>query len=110
MNPEQNLFLIPPFLHMLFAILILLISMFVLRSKLGTLWKAIFLTVPWAVVLAALGILLYQQPIILAVIGLMLTISILVYLYRTRQPWIYFYSVLLVVVALSVFTFLGGEI
>jgi len=110
MNPEQNLFFIPPFLHILFAILILLISMFVLRSKLGPVWKAIYLTVPWAVALATLGILLHQKPIILAVIGLMLTISILVYLYRTKQPWIYYYSVILVAVVLSVFTLMGGEI
>jgi hypothetical protein len=110
MDPGQIPFLLPPSLHLLFAILILLISWFVLRSKLGTLAKAIYLTVPWAVVLATLGILLYQQPLILAVIGISLTFSILVYLYRTKQPWIYYYSVLLVAVSLSVFTLLGGEI
>jgi hypothetical protein len=110
MNPEQNLLFIPPFLHILFAILVLLISWFVLRSKLGTLWKAIYLTVPWAVVLATLGILLYQQPLTLAIMGISLIISFLVYLYQTQQPWIYYYSVILVAVVLSVFTLMGGEI
>lgn len=100
----------PPAKHVMFVVIIGLISWPILRSKLGTLYKAIYLTVPLAVILVTVGIFLYSWPIVSYLVGGLITIGILYYLYRTRQPWLYYYSVVLVALTLMIFTLLGGEI
>ena len=100
----------PPAKHLMFVVIIGLISWFILRSKLGTLYKAIYLTVPLAVILVSVGIFLYSWPVVPYLVGGFITIGILYYLYRTRQPWLYYYTVVLVALTLMIFTLLGGEI
>lgn len=100
----------PPFMHSLFVIVIGLISWAVFCSKLKTLYKAIYMTVPIAVVLVTVGILLYRWPIIAYLSGSLLSLGVLYYFHRTRQPWIYYYTVISVGIALAIFTLLGGEI
>jgi len=46
---------LPPAMHGLFVVIIGIISWLVFRSKLGTLYKAIYMTVPLAVVLVTIG-------------------------------------------------------
>ncbi len=96
--------------HILFLIIIALISRAVSRSKLPVLVKAIFLTVPAAVVLVTLGIVLYPSPVMPYLVGGLLAIGVLFYFYRTRKPWLYYYSVILVALTLMIFTLMGGEI
>jgi hypothetical protein len=96
--------------HIIFLVIIALISWLVFRSKLPTLVKAIFMTVPTAVVLVTIGILLYPLPVLPYVIGALLTIGVLIYFYFTHKPWLYYYSVILVALVLMVFTLMGGEI
>jgi cation transport ATPase len=100
----------PPIKHAMFVVVILLISWFVFRSKLKVLYKAIYMTVPVAVVLATVGIFLYQWQIVSYSVGSLLCIGTLYYFYRTKQPWLYYYAVVLVGLALAIFTLTGGEI
>lgn len=110
-NPEMDWHWFPPLMHVAFVILIGFISWAIFRSKkLGTLYKAIYLPVPLAVILVSIGIFLYIWPIVPYFVSGLFTIGVLFYLYRTKQPWLYYYTVLLVALTLMIFTLLGGEI
>jgi hypothetical protein len=109
-NPESAPQWFPLARHILFLIIIALISWIVFRSKLRVLIKAIFMTVPTAVTLVTIGILLYPSPVLPYLVGALLTIGVLFYFYRTHRPWLYYYSVILVALVLMVFTLMGGEI
>ena len=110
LNPDTDIFWLPLLFHGSFVVAIGLISWLVFRSKLKVLYKAIYMTVPVAVVLATVGIFLYSWPIVSYSVGSLLCISALYYFYRTKQPWLYYYAVVLVGLTLAIFTLLGGEI
>jgi hypothetical protein len=101
---------LPSVRHFLFLVIIGLISWPVLRSRLGVLPKAIYLTVPVAVTLVTVGILLNSSPVLAYLISALITVAVIVYLYLTRRPWMYFFSVIVVAVALLIFNLTGGEI
>jgi cation transport ATPase len=107
-NMTYNWF--PPMMHALFLVIICLISWPVFRSKLGTLYKAIYMTVPVAVILATIGIFLYNWPVVPYVVGSLFAVGVLFYLYHTKQPWLYYYTLILVALSITIFTLLGGEI
>ena len=109
-NPPMDWHWFPPLMHLAFVALIGLISWVVFRSKIKVLFKAIYLTVPTAVVLATLGIFFYQWPVVPFVLGFLSVAAVLFYFYRTKQPWLYCFSVILVSLVLAIFTLLGGEI
>ncbi len=100
----------PPLMHGLSALVICFVSWSVLKSKLGTLAKATYLTVPAAVVLATAGIFLYRWPAIAYSVGGLLTVGTLIYFYKTKQSWQYYYAVILVATALAIMGILGVEI
>jgi hypothetical protein len=109
-NPESFPQWFPLARHIIFLFIIALISWPIFRSKLPTLVKAIFMTVPTAVVLVTIGIVFYPSPVLPYLIGALLTIGVLFYFYRTRKPCLYYFSVILVALMLTVFTLTGGEI
>ena len=94
----------------LFLVIVGLISWLVFRSKLNTLYKAVYMTVPLAVILVTTGMFFYNLPIILYSVSVLFSAVVLLYLYFTKKPWIYYYTLVLVVISLTVFTLLGGEI
>jgi len=100
----------PPFLHILFMIVIGLVSWFIFKSRLGTFYKATYMTVPTAVVLATVGISLYLWPIAAYSLGALISIGILYYFYRTKQPWLYYYTVILIGITMLLVGLLGVEI
>jgi hypothetical protein len=100
----------PPLLHGLFLIVIGLISWAVFRSKLSVFLKAVYMLVPVAVGLATLGMFLYRWPIVVYSLGALFVIGVLYYFYRTKQPWLYYYAVILISLVLAIFTLSGGEI
>ena len=100
----------PPTKHAMFVVVIGLISWPIFRSKLSTLHKAIYMTVPLAVVFATIGIFLYRWPLAPYLVGGLFAIGVLFYLYRTKKPWLYYYTVILVALSLMIFTLAGGEI
>jgi hypothetical protein len=107
-NMELHWF--PPMKQFLFVVIIGIISWFVFRSKLKVLYKAIFMTVPVAVVLATIGMSLYRWPIVLYSLGTLLCICTLYFFYRTKQPWLYYYTVILVSITLAIVTMMGVDI
>jgi hypothetical protein len=96
--------------HALFLVIIGLISWPIFRLKLSVLFKAIFMTVPVAVFLVTIGIFFYEWPIVPYLVGGFFTLLVLFCFYRTKQPWLYYYSVILIALTLMIFTLLGGEI
>jgi len=110
LNSNTDLYWFPPIMHASFVVLIGIISWFVFKSKLKILYKAIYMTVPLAVVFATIGMFLYQWPIASYSLGILFGVCILYYLYRTKQPWVYYYTVILVGLTMAIYTLLGGEI
>ncbi len=109
-NPDMNLSWIPAMMRILFVVFILMISFFILRTKMKPIFKATFLVVPAATVLVTMGIFFYQIPIISYIIGLIIVSGIIYYFYKTKQSWLYYYSVILISLVLALFTLTGGEI
>jgi hypothetical protein len=68
------------------------------------------MTVPLAVVFATLGIFLYRWPVAAYSIGSLLGIGVLYYFYRTKQPWLYYYTVILIGITMLLVGLLGVEI
>lgn len=110
LNYDMTLYWYPPLKHGLFVVLIGLISWYVFRSKLCTLCKAIYLVVPMATVLLTIGIFTYQWPALSISLGVVFTISVLWDLYRTKQPWIYYYSVIAMALIMLMVVIFGVEI
>ena len=100
----------PPMKHFTFVIVIGIISWFIFKSKLKTIYKAIFMTVPVAVVLVTLGIFFYRWPVLLYLMGGLFSIGVLYYLYKNKKSWIYYYALILVSVVLAISTLMGVEI
>ncbi len=100
----------PPVKHAMFVIIIGLISWLIFKSKLGVLYKAIYMTVPLAVIFVTLGMFLFSQPTAALLLGSLFCICVLYYFYRTKQPWLYYYTVILVGLVLAIFSLTGGEI
>lgn len=83
----------------LYLALIFIISFFVLKSKLNTLIKATYFTMPLMVVLVMVGLFLYQQPkSLIAVIGTLIVSAVLFYLYKKRLSWQYYFATFYVAV------------
>ncbi len=96
--------------HGLFVIIIGVISWFIFRSKLETIYKAIYMTVPVTVILVTVGILLYRWPIAVYLVGGLISLGALYYFYRNKQSWLYYYSLILVAFALLMMGIFGVEI
>ena len=93
----------------LFAALAIL-SWFVFRSRLATLYKAIYTAVPVATVLVFIGIAFESQSGLVYSFGALFSLGVLTYLLLTKKPWLYFFSVVVVTIALFMMTLLGMEI
>ncbi len=100
----------PPVMHVLFLIVIGLISWIVFNSKLKVLLKAIYMNVPLAVVFMTIGMFFYPWPLVTFLIGGLFFISVLYYLYRTKQPWLYYFSLIFIGVLMLLVVITGVEI
>lgn len=77
----------------LYLILIFTISWFILKSKLNTLIKATYLTMPLIVVLVTVGLLLYQLPkSLIAIMGALIISVVILYLYKRKLSWQYYFA------------------
>jgi hypothetical protein len=110
LGPNMPYRWLPPLLHGSFVVAIGGLSWLVFRARLGVVLKAAYMTVPAAVVLATVGMFLYPWQALSFSVGALLCAGTLYYFYKTRQPWLYYYSVVLVTLTLAIFTLLGGEI
>lgn len=100
----------PGVMHGLFILLIAYISWLIFKSKLADLYKAIYMTVPLTVVYVTIGIFFYRWPVAAYSLGGLFSLGIFSYLYRTRQPWIYYYTLILVGLTLLISVIFGVEI
>lgn len=96
--------------HILFMVIIALISWFILKSNLKELYKAIYSAVPTAVILVTVGMFLYHWPIIEYVVSMLILGIIIFYLYKTKKSWIFYYAVTWVALGLLVMSILGMDI
>ncbi len=110
LGPESMTPWFSPLVHLSFAVLISVLSWFVFKSNLRTLFKAAFLVVPLATVLVTMGMFLYQWIAATFIIGGLIVAGVIYYLYRTKQHWLYYYATILISIMLAVFTLMGGEI
>jgi len=90
----------PPFISIVvFALLIAIISYYIFKSKLNTIVKAAYFTLPLMVVQLSLGIVLYQQSkLLIAVIGALIIAALLMYFYKKKLSWQYYFATLYVAV------------
>jgi len=109
-NFETNFQWLPPAMHVLFLIIIGIISWLVFRSKLRVLYKAIYMTVPLAVVFVTIGMFLGQWPVFAYSLGGLFGIGVLYYFHRTKQPWLYYYTAILIGITMLLVGLLGVEI
>jgi hypothetical protein len=110
LGPESRAYWLPPLMHLSFIVIIGIISWLVFRSDLKKIYKAIFLSVPVATVLVTIGMFLSQFPLVLYPLGFILCAATLYLFFRTNQPWLYYFTVILFSIVLAVFTLMGGEI
>ena len=109
-NPETNIFWLPQLFHGSVIIIISIISWFVFKSNLKSFYKATYMTVPLAVVYATIGIFFYQWQLIVYLLGTLFSLFILYYLYKNKQSWIYYYTLILITFTMFMVFFLRVEI
>ena len=110
LNPDMDLYWFPPLMHISFVVIIGLISWFIFKSKLKSIYKAIFMTVPLAVVFATIGMFLHRWIWASYLVGILFALGVLYYLYRTKQPWIYCYTLILISLLMLLVILFGVEI
>lgn len=85
--------------RILYLVLIFLISLGIFKSKLNTLFKATYLTMPLMVILVFVGLVLYQQStFLIAIIGGIIIGAVLLYIYKKKLSWQYYFATLYVAV------------
>ena len=93
----------------LFVILAVL-TWFILRSKISTLYKAMYITWPVATVLAFVGIYFERSPVLIYSLCALFALGILAYLFFTKKSWLYYFSVIPISIVLLLVQLLGVEI
>lgn len=83
---------------------------FVIKSEVNDLYKATFTTIPVAIILTVLGVLLYEYVLASYLLGAFLTFSALAYFYLTKKPWGYWFAVIVVAILFIVLAVSGAEI
>ena len=91
-----------------FLAILLLISWLVFRSKLPTLVKAAYLPMPLMVLLVLTGIRFYQQSKWVPIgVGAVLILAVLLYLYKRKLPWQYYFATLYTAI-MALYVLLSG--
>lgn len=100
----------PPLMHILFVIIIGIISWFIFKSKIKETYKAIYSTVPWAVIFVTIGIFLYRWPALVYGVGVLAFGVILACLYQAKKFWFYYFALILVALTLLIIGIMGVDI
>ncbi|MDD4517399.1 MAG: hypothetical protein ACOYEN_08660 [Limnochordia bacterium] len=96
--------------HYVYLFFILLLSWAVFRTRLSDLGKAAFSTMPLIVILTEVGIQFYRWPVLVWAIGASIVGAVLLYLYKTKRSWMYYFAVIYVVAVEVLLTLSGTEI
>ncbi len=100
----------PPLKHFIFVAIVILISRFIFKSKLKTIFKVIYFVVPLAIIYVTIGIFLYRLPLLAFLLSSYFFLGFLYFFKRTKQPWLYYYALILVSLTLLIFNLLGEQI
>jgi hypothetical protein len=102
----------PPFLaRIVYVVFILVLSWFILRSRLNDTLKATFLTMPLMVVLVSIGIFTYQLSMGVVIgLGAVIVAATLYYIRHKKLSWKYYFAVLYVAVLALMIMLLGIDI
>jgi hypothetical protein len=93
LNENSPYTIIPGIMRLLFLIFIFFISWLLLhKSELPDFWKATYLIVPLATAFVTIGIFFYQSPIMVYTLCIIFGTAVLYYLYKTKKPWLYYFS------------------
>jgi hypothetical protein len=103
-------FWFPKSIHALFLIIIGVLYWLVFKLKINDVYKAICMTAPLAVVFTFISILFYSWQILVYLFGALFSIGVLYYFYRTKQPWIYYYVLILIALVFLIVNILGIDI
>lgn len=102
---------VPIVIHISTAVIFLIASFLILRSeRLKDVYKAMFSVVPIAVLLVYTGMFLFEWPIAVYAVSIVIVAAILFYLYKTKRPWIYYYALFLISSALLYMQITGIDI
>lgn len=82
----------------IYLMLIFLISVLVFKSKINTLFKATFLTMPLMIIIVLIGMTFYQTKLLVAMIGAVFIGSVVLFLNKKKLPWQYYVATLYVAV------------
>lgn len=99
-----------PLAHLSYLAIVGAVSWLVLRSRMRTLYKAIYLPVPVVVVSFAIGMFFFSWPAAVYALNALFYAGVIHYFAKTGKPWQYFYAVILVALGLVVLLATGGEI
>ena len=83
---------------------------FLFKSKLPQLIKAVLMTVPAAIVFVGIGVALYKWPWAIYTLSILIGLTVFYYFYRSKQPWLYYFSILYVAIALIIMSLTGTDI
>jgi hypothetical protein len=110
--PDINTTIMLGYIFLIFSILLLsFISFFILKSKkFKLIYKASYSIIPLATVYAVIGRTLFQLPIIVYLISALFFIGVFYYLYKTKKPWLYYYSLILISVIMLIGSLLHVDI
>lgn len=98
----------PAYGRIIFVLLILLISWFLLRSKLNDLIKATYLTMPLMIVLVMIGIFSFQlSQWVVYILGGIVVAAVLYFIYLKKLSWLYYFATGYVV-AVALFVMIAG--
>jgi len=96
--------------HLLFVFIVGFISRQIFKSKMRPVFKAIYLTLPFTVIYVTLGILFYRWPIVGFSLALYFFLGTLYFLKKKKLHWLYYWSLILVSLALFVSSLTGTQI
>ena len=105
-GPNSYFILRPITLFVILAV----ISWFIFRSKIATLYKAIYTIVPVATVLAFIAIYFNGRPVLIYSLGALFSLGVLAYLFLTKKSWLYYFSVIIISITLLAVGLLGVDI
>lgn len=96
--------------HLVYLVLIVLLSWLIFRLRLNDLIKAAFLTMPLMVIFSEIGIWLYATPVLVYVAGAVFLAAVLVCLYLTKRSWLYYFATFVATALMLIVMLTGMEI
>ena len=100
----------PAVKHLFFLFLIVLLSRYIFKSKLKTIYKNIYFTVPLSAIYVTAGMFLYRWPIAAFLTSSYFFFGFLYFFKRTKLSWLYYYTLILVTLVFLIGSLLGTQI